>query len=106
MYYRETERNPAISYTLALFCIVSLGIVPAYMQTDLYLEAKLMHHGQTVKQYVYEESVSSWIHWFVLPWSFTNDPIERKSEIIDNMVLNLVHDVASEVPRAAPTSGG
>jgi hypothetical protein len=105
MYYRETERNPAISYTLALFFIVSLGIVPAYTQTDLYLEAKLLHHGQSVQQYVYEETVSSWIHWFMLPWSFTNDPIERKSEVIDNMVLNLVHDVASEIPRAAPTSG-
>jgi hypothetical protein len=105
MYYRETERNPAVSYTLALFFVVSLGLVPAYTETDLYLEAKLMHHGRTVRQYVYEESVSSWIHWFMLPWSFTNDPIERKAAIIDNMVLNLVHDVASEVPRAAPAGG-
>lgn len=106
MYYRETERNPAISYTLVFLFIVSLGILPAYTDTDLYLEAKLQRHGQTVKQFVYEESVSSWIHWFMLPFSFSNDPIERKSAIIDNMVLNLVHDVAAELPRAAPLPGG
>lgn len=105
MYYRETERNPAISYTLVFFFIVSLGILPAYTDTDLYLEAKLQHHGQTVKQFVYEESVSTWIHWFMLPFSFSNDPIERKSAIIDNMVLNLVHDVAAELPREAPLPG-
>jgi hypothetical protein len=105
MYYRETERNPAVTYTLGLFFLVSLGLVPAYTETDLYLEAKLMHHGQTVRQYVYEESVSSWIHWFMLPWSFSNDPIERKWEILDNMVLNLVHDLAVEVPRATPAAG-
>jgi hypothetical protein len=102
MYYRETERNPAVTYTLALFFIVSLGIVPAYTETDLYLEARLLHHGEAVRQYVYEERVSAWIHWFMLPWSFTNDPIERKAAIIDNMVLNLVHDAASVIPRAAP----
>jgi hypothetical protein len=48
MYYRETERNPAISYTLVFLFIVSLGILPAYTDTDLYLEAKLQHHGQTL----------------------------------------------------------
>lgn len=63
---------------------------------------RLLHHGEPLKQYVYEETVSTWIHWFLLPWSFTDDPIERKAEIIDNMVLNLVHDVAAEVPRVAP----
>lgn len=104
MYYRETERNPAVTYTLALFFIVSLGLVPVYTDTDLYLEAKLMHHGRTVRQYVYEERVSSWIHWFMLPWAFTHDPIVRKAEILDNMVLNLVHDVASEIPRAVPST--
>lgn len=105
MYYRETERNPAISYTLVCLFVVSLGILPAYTQTDLYLEAKLLQQGRTVKQFVYEESVSSWLHWFVLPFSFANDPIERKSAIIDNMLLNLVHDVAAELPRAAPRPG-
>jgi len=106
MYYRETERHPAVTYTLALFFVASLGLVPAYTETDLYLEAKLMHDGQTVRQYVYEETVSSWIHWFMLPWSFTHDPIERKLEILDNMILNLVHDVAADVPRVAPAAEG
>jgi len=102
MYYRETERNPAVTYTLVFFFIVSLGIVPAHAETDLYLEAKLKHDGATVKQYVYEESLSTWVHWFMLPWSFSHDPLERKAELIDNMVLNLVHDLASALPPAAP----
>lgn len=101
MYYRETERHLAISYTLMFFFVASLGLVPTYAETDLYLEAKLKHDGVTVKQYVYEETVSMWLHWFVLPWSFTNDPIERKSALIDNMALNLVHDLAQDLPPAA-----
>jgi hypothetical protein len=102
MYYRETEVKPALSYTLALFCIVSLGIVPAFTETELYLEARLLHDGAPVKQYVYEEHVTAWIHWFLLPWTFSDDPIERKSALLDGMVLNLVHDVAAVVPRAQP----
>ncbi len=104
MYYRETERNPAVTYTLALFFVASLGLLPAYSETDLYLEAKLKHEGATVKQYIYEESVSTWLHWFVLPWSFSDDPMERKSELIDNMVLNLIHDLAGDLPHAAPVA--
>lgn len=102
MYYRETKRNVAVSMTLAWLCIVSLGIVPAYEQTDLYFEARLLHSGQPVKQYVYEETISLWITWLLLPWSFSDDPTDRKAEILDNMVLNLIHDVAAEVPRATP----
>lgn len=104
MYYRETERNPAMTYTLALFFVASLGLFPAYTETDLYLEAKLKHDGATVEQYIYEESVSTWLHWFLLPWSFSNDPMERKSELIDNMVLNLIHDLADDLPRPAPAA--
>ena len=78
--------------------------MPAYSETDLYLEAKLKHEGATVKQYIYEESVSTWLHWFVLPWSFSDDPMERKSELIDNMVLNLIHDLAGDLPHAAPVA--
>lgn len=81
--------------------LASLGLVPAYTETDLYLEARLVHDDQAVRRYVYEETVSSWIHWFMLPWSFTNDPIERKLEILDNMTFDLVHDVAADVPRVA-----
>src|SRR5690606_6862986 len=58
MYYRESERNPAVTYTLAFLFIASLGFIPAYAETDLYLEAKLKHEGVTVKQYIYEESIS------------------------------------------------
>ena len=105
MYYRETERNAAVSYTLVFLCIASLGLLPAYTQTDLYFEAKLKHGGVTVKQYIYEESVSMWVHWFMLPWAFTNDPLARKREIVDNMVLNLVHDLTRDLPPAVAAGG-
>ncbi|MBL8860754.1 MAG: hypothetical protein JNK02_01985 [Planctomycetes bacterium] len=98
MYYRETERNPAITYTLGFLCIFSLGLIPAYGATDLYFEAKLVHEGRTVRQFVYQETISTWIHWLVLPWTFSCDPIRKKSEFIDNIVLNLVHDLEAELP--------
>jgi hypothetical protein len=100
MYYRETARNPALTMTLAFFFIGSLGIVPAYGRDDLYLEAKLKHNGATVRQYVYSESVATWMHWFVLPWAYARDPLERKSALIDNMLLNLLHDLRGELPVA------
>lgn len=105
IYYREELRNPAVSYTLALFAICSLGLLPAYLQEDLYLEAKLQHAGATVRQVVLEESVSTWMHWLVLPWSFRDDPIERKAEIVDGMVLNLLFAIREQVPVEAAVPG-
>lgn len=102
MYYRETARNPAVSITLGLFFLGSLGLLPAYAEDDLYLEAKLLHAGVAVKQYVFEERVATWMHWFVLPWAFSNDPIERKAQLVDNMILNLLHELKRNLPAPAP----
>jgi hypothetical protein len=102
IYYRETARNPAVTYTLVLFFIASLGFLPAYSEDDLYLEVKLRHNGETVKQYIYEESVATWMHWFVLPWAFSDDPMETKTAILENMILNLLHELRTELPRAEP----
>jgi hypothetical protein len=102
MYYRETSRNTAITFTLATFFVVSLGLFPAYAQDDLYLEVKLRHRGETVKQYIFEESVSTWVHWFVLPWAFSHDPTERKTAILDNMLLNLIYELKNELPHTEP----
>ena len=101
MYYRETPRHQGVTMTLVFFFVCSLGIVPAYAQDELYLEAKLRHGGETVRQWVFEEDVSTWMHWFVLPWAFTNDPMERKTELVDNMVLNLVHELRGALPADA-----
>ena len=40
------------------------------------------------------------MHWFVLPWAYARDPMERKSALIDNMLLNLLHDLRGELPVA------
>ena len=106
IFYRDTARNPAITYTLVLFFIASLGFLPAYAEDDLYLEVKLRHNGETVRQYIYEESVATWMHWFVLPWAFSNDPMETKTAILENMILNPLHELRSELPRAASASVG
>ncbi|MCY2959376.1 MAG: hypothetical protein NTY35_04360 [Planctomycetota bacterium] len=53
----------------------------------------------------HEESITTLLHWFVLPWSFSYDPMERKSALIDNMVLNLVHDLRGDLPRGSSAQG-
>jgi hypothetical protein len=102
MYYRETHRNMMVSMTLFVFCIASFGVVPTYAQDDLYLEARLKHDKETVKQFVYNESVETWVELFLIPWAFSRDPIETKSIIVDNMILNLIHDLKQELPQAGP----
>ncbi|MBK7877011.1 MAG: hypothetical protein IPJ77_14910 [Planctomycetes bacterium] len=93
MYFRSTPNNPGVTLVLALFFIGSIGIFPAYAQDDLYLEVKLRRDGATVKQYLYEESVHTWLHWFALPWAFTHDPEEVTASAVDQMLLNLVSDL-------------
>lgn len=99
VYYRETPRNIAATVTLGVFFVASLGIVPVYAEDSLYLEAKLRRHGETVAQWVFEERIATWVHWFVLPWSFTDDPTERKAEFIDGMVLALLTELRSAMSK-------
>lgn len=96
MYFRSAPHNPSVTVGLGLCFIVSLGLFPAYAQDDLYLEVRLRRNGESVRQFVYEESVHTWMHWFLLPWSFTKDPETVTGRAIDQMLLNLVSDLRRE----------
>lgn len=93
MYFRSTPNNPGVTLVLGLFCIASIGVLPAYGEDDLYLEVKVRRDGVAVKQYLYEESVHTWLHWFALPWAFTHDPEEVTAAAVDQMLLALVADL-------------
>jgi hypothetical protein len=96
MYFRSAPHNPSVTVGLGLCFIVTLGLFPAYAQDDLYLEVRLRRNGEAVRQYVYEESVHTWMHWFLLPWSFTKDPETVTGRAIDQLLLNLVFDLRRE----------
>lgn len=102
MYYRETHRNFMVSATLLVFCIATFGVVPTFGTTDLYLEARLKHDKQTVKQFVYTESFEIWAELFLVFFAFSYDPTDVKARIVDNMILNLLYDLGEELTRVTP----
>ncbi|MBI5285437.1 MAG: hypothetical protein HY874_10125 [Chloroflexi bacterium] len=93
MYFRSTPHNPSVTVALGVCFIATLGFFPAYAQDDLYLEVRLRKNGEPARQYVYVETVHTWMHWFLLPWSFTKDPEAVTASAIDQMLLNLVFDL-------------
>lgn len=101
LYFRQTLRRPALTYTLALFFIGSLGILPAYAEEELYLEAKLRRGGATVKQYVYTTGIDTWFHWFMLPLAWSHDPGDVRDAQLDAMVLRLLGDLKRDLPSIA-----
>lgn len=98
LYYRQTLRRPALTYTLALFFVASIGILPAYAEEELYLEAKLRHHGTTARQYVYSTGIDTWFHWFMLPLAWSHDPGDVNNAQIDALVLSLLADLKRDLP--------
>ncbi len=101
LYFRETLRRPALTYTLALLFIGSLGILPAYSDEQEYLEVKLKKNGTTVRQYVYTADIGTWFHWFMLPLAWSHDPGDVRAALVDELGLELLADLQRDLPAVA-----
>jgi hypothetical protein len=100
----QESRHSSATFTLGLICVATIGLIPAYGQEELTLDARLQRGGQTIATYVYTDRVETWIQLFLLPWAFRNDPQDVAYETFDNLVLHLLADLRRELP--ALTSDG
>jgi hypothetical protein len=92
-------RHPAVSFTLGLFFIASIGLFPGYAVDDVRLDALLLVDGSTVERYEYTERVTTWMHLFALPWAFGHDSTDVMRRVLDGMTLQLIADLRRDLPK-------
>ncbi|MFN0006739.1 MAG: hypothetical protein ACKVXR_02435 [Planctomycetota bacterium] len=98
IHYSSRARQPVFTLGLGLLALASLGVIPAYGRNDLTLSVRAEVDGVLVQRYEYEDHVVTWIHLFVIPWAFSHDPVEVEGQVLENMLLNFLHDLRRDLP--------
>jgi hypothetical protein len=96
--FASRVRQPVFTVGLGLFSILSLGLIPAYGRDDLSLSVRVEVDGSLVKRYEYQDHAGTWFHWFMIPWAFSHDPFEVENAVLENMLLNFLHDFRQDLP--------
>ncbi len=92
-------RQPVFSLTLGLLTLVSLGILPTYVEEDVVLRARVEYQGKFAGEYLYRDRVHTWVEVFLIPWSFVHDPVNVERSTFENMVLHLLRDLRKDLPQ-------
>ena len=97
-HYTTRTRQPTFTMGMVLLSIVSLGLIPAYGRGDLSLTVLVEVDGRIAGRYGYEDHVDTWVHLFVIPWAYSHDPVEVEEAVLENMLLNFLHDLRRDLP--------
>jgi hypothetical protein len=97
-------RQPIFSLTLGLLTLVSLGIIPTYVEEDVTLRARVEYRGAFVREYVYSDRVDTWIELLLIPWAFSHDPVEVERASFENLLLHFLRDLRRDLPQIVPPS--
>jgi len=95
-------RQPIFSLTLGLFTLVSLGILPTYIEEDVTLSVRVEYQGKLAREYVYHDHINTWIEVFLLPWAFSHDPVEIERAADENLLLHFLRDLRKDMPLIVP----
>jgi hypothetical protein len=104
--FQDEMRAPAFTIGLTLVTICTLGIIPAYAREDLTLVARVENDGKLAKVYEYHDRVETWVHLVMIPWAFSNDPVEIQRSTFDNMLRHLLRDLRRDLPQLTAAPAG
>jgi hypothetical protein len=99
LFFQTEARQPSFTLGLALLTICSLGIIPAYGREDLTLRARVEYQGRLAREYTYGDRIEIWIHLFMIPWSFSHDPVEVERAVHENLLLHFLRDLRKDLPQ-------
>ncbi len=68
-------------------------VIPAYARDEYILIIDVKRGDQLLKQYQYKDHMNSWIQLFLIFLTPTHWPPDVARSVIDNMLLNFLHDV-------------
>lgn len=75
----------------------TLFIIPGYARDEFILTVDVKKEGQIIKKYQYRNYMHSWVHIiFMFFLTDTNHPRTIRRDVIDNMLLNFLHDLEKD----------
>lgn len=82
---------------MAVFCGLTFTILPAYARDEFTLTVTVKRDGKTLKEYQYEDYMSTWIEFFMLlVMPFNDGPEKVANDLHKNMILNFLYDLQND----------
>ena len=84
--------NTIVAIGSAIICGATFFILPGYANDDIYLHVDVKKDDQILKHYEYHDSVKTWFQLGMVFWAASNSILTVDRDVIDNMLLNFLHD--------------
>jgi hypothetical protein len=91
------EGNEALAFLSGFISGFTLTIIPAYAKDNFILTIDVKQNDRVLKTYSYRDHVNTWIQLFLVFLTPTHWPGTVAESIVDNMIMNFVHDFAKDV---------
>jgi hypothetical protein len=96
-YLRGDIDNERITRASSIFSGLTLGILPVYWRENISLAVVVKHGEKAIKTYIYRDHYTTWGEILLLPVMPLYLPRNTSELVIDNMLMNFVHDFSTDL---------
>lgn len=101
----RNEGNIGLAMLSGFISGLTFLVIPAYAEDEYVLLVDVKSGDQAIKHYEYRDSMYSWIELFLIVLTPTHWPPTVAKEVIDNMLLNVLHDLQKDKILTGPPTG-
>jgi hypothetical protein len=89
----HTEAQPTF---MTLVSGITLTLIPWNAKDEFSLSIEVKKGDQLLKEYQYKEHMDTWFQLFMIFLTPTHHPVKVKEQIIDDLLLNFLHDLKED----------
>jgi hypothetical protein len=92
----RNEGNFGLAFLSGFISGFTFTVLPGYARDEYVLVADVKKGDQVLKQYQYKDYVGTWIQLFLVFLAPTHWPPNVTRDVVDNMLLNFLHDLEAD----------
>lgn len=102
----RNEGNYALAFLSGFISGLTFGIIPGYGKDEYILTVEVKKENKVLKTYEYRDHMESWIQLFLIFLTPSHWPPTVAKDVIDNMIMNFLHDFAADLNSGALLAAG
>jgi hypothetical protein len=96
MFFTGSTNEFSVYILNALLTSITLGVIPFHGTLNFELRVDVKKGNQLLKQYRYNNTISTWCQLFLVVLTPTHFPLNVERAIMDDMLLNFLYDIQQD----------
>lgn len=92
----ENRGNLPLAFLSGFISGFTFLVIPAFARDEYILTVDVKQGEQVIKQYKYKHYMDTWMEIFLIFMTPTHFPTKVARDVIDDMLLNLLHDLEQD----------